>query len=140
MPSTCIVCSHTKVKRQDEHRPVSLFRFPANKMKRGQWLTALGLSEGDIKQHTCICSRHFLNGDSNQMPSLKLGRRFSSPKKRECVKRPGRSSPTEFRMPAKRRALSASITPTVSLELVVLVLKVTRRFIIRCFNWRTVSH
>ena len=61
MLSTCIVvCSHTKVKQQDEHRPISLFRFPANKMKRGQWLNALGLGEGDIKQHTHICSRHFL--------------------------------------------------------------------------------
>ena len=61
-----------------------MFQFPANKTKRGQWLTAFGLSEGNTKEHTRICSRHFLGGDSNQVPTLKLVKRFSSPKKNLC--------------------------------------------------------
>jgi len=42
-------------------------------------LNAVGLKESDVSEHTCICSWHFLNGDTGQ---------FASPKKLriECGK------------------------------------------------------
>ena len=79
MPSTCLICNRTSGK----HSNVSLHRFPpkSEPVKRKQWLTALGLSESDVADHHCICSQHFPNGDSSQIPLLHLGKRFRSPKK-----------------------------------------------------------
>lgn len=42
--------------------------FPADPAKRTQWLQVLGLSKGDIQQHTCICSHHILYGDTECLP------------------------------------------------------------------------
>ena len=41
MPNTCVCCGHTKGKGDS----VSIFRFPADKGKRQQWLEALNLNE-----------------------------------------------------------------------------------------------
>ena len=42
---------------------------PVNRQK---WLVALNLTEDDILEHHMICSRHFRNGDTTQIPSLNL--------------------------------------------------------------------
>ena len=42
---------------------------------------ALNLTEDDVLEHHRICSRHFRNGDTTQIPSLYLGACFASPKK-----------------------------------------------------------
>ena len=42
---------------------ISLFRVPAEKKRRQQWLDALQLSENDANEHTRVCSRHFLHGN-----------------------------------------------------------------------------
>ena len=89
-----------------------MLRFPADKVKRKQWLDSLNLSEEDITQNTRLCTRHFRDGDTTQLPSVGLGKRFYSPKKRQGVKRQ-QSSPL-FRVPSKRLSLSKSpvSTPT----------------------------
>jgi hypothetical protein len=60
---------------------VSMFRLPADKKRRQQWLDALDLTEDEVNEHTCICSRHFVHGDPSNTPALDLGKRFASPKK-----------------------------------------------------------
>ena len=40
--------------------------------RRAKWLEVLGLCEDNIKQTTCICSRHFSNRDSKKTTSLYL--------------------------------------------------------------------
>ena len=57
-----------------------MYRFPSDKAKRQLWLVALNLTESDITDHTCICSRHFLHGNSSNVPSFDLRRQFASPK------------------------------------------------------------
>ena len=46
-----------------------------------QWFVALNLKSEDVKSHHCVCSRHFRNGDTSNLPSLNLGKKFRSPKK-----------------------------------------------------------
>ena len=77
MPNSCICCGHVKRKENK----VSMYHFPSDKAKRQLWLVALNLTESDITDHTCICSRHFLHGNSSNVLSFDLGRRFASPKK-----------------------------------------------------------
>ena len=109
MPSTCVVCGHIKSKKRPK---VAMHRFPANPEKRAQWLSAVGLIEDDIKEHTRICSRHFLHGDSSNPPSLSLGKRFASPKKllldrgKRAIKRLSMSPPFQP-PPAKRHVLTS---------------------------------
>ena len=83
-----------------------MHRFPplSNPQKRQHWLSALNLKSEDFKNHHCVCSRHFRNGDSSNPPSLNLGKSFRSPKKM--------LTPRGFRA-NKRRKLSMS-PPTVS--------------------------
>ena len=50
-------------------------------VNRQKWLVALNLTEDDVLEHHRICSRHFRNGDTTQIPCLNLGERFISPKK-----------------------------------------------------------
>ena len=45
-----------------------------------QWLKGLGIEEVDLLKDTRICSRHFLDGDATTLPSLTLGKKFTSPK------------------------------------------------------------
>lgn len=78
MPNTCMICGHTK--GQDEN--IGFHRFPKDRSKLQQWLRAFNLKESDIKVSSRVCSRHFRNGDASLVPSLNLGKRFASPKKR----------------------------------------------------------
>lgn len=77
MPSTCIVCKHTT----QNCGTIKMFRFPSNSVIRKQWLQNIGLKEEDLQQHSCLCSKHFRNGDKTQLPTLNLGKRFASPRK-----------------------------------------------------------
>ena len=88
--------------------------FSADESKRKQWLEALSLCEADIKPNSRLCSRQFRNGDTSLIPSLGLGKRIYSPKKRESVKRHQSSPP--FLVPSKRPSLPKSTTPTPSLS------------------------
>jgi len=96
--STCIVCGSTKKKGEK----VSMFRIPAEPNRRKQWLEVLDINEADVHDHTRVCSRHFLHGDSSNLPSLNLGKRFASPKKKDTARG----------IRAQKRALlSPSVTP-----------------------------
>ena len=79
MPSTCIVCRQTGSSKNS----VSMYRFPKDHVKRNEWLCALNLKEENVKEHHRVCSRHFLNGDMRQTPSLTIGAHFASPKR--CI-------------------------------------------------------
>ena len=79
MPNSCICCG--QVKKKNER--VSMFRFPADPKRRQQWLEALGVAESAISEQSRVCSRHFLHGDSSNVPVLNLGSRFASPRKKE---------------------------------------------------------
>ena len=77
MPNSCCICGLTKGKEKE----ISMFRFPSNETKRQSWLAAFNMIPSEISEHSRVCSRHFLNGDSSNPPSLNLGRKFSSPRK-----------------------------------------------------------
>ena len=55
---------------------VSLHRILKDTSRRAKWLEALGLYESDLKQSTCICSRHFPDADDKKEPSLCLGKPY----------------------------------------------------------------
>ena len=63
-----------------------MYRFPKDPVKRHQWLSALNMTEHDVKEHHRVCSRHFPNGDVTQTPSLHIGKRFASPKKLQSAR------------------------------------------------------
>ena len=77
MPNSCVCCGRVKGK----DGKVSMFRLPADKKRRQQWLDALDLTEDDVNEYTRVCSRHFLHGNPSNPPSLDLGKKFASPKK-----------------------------------------------------------
>ena len=77
MPNSCVCCGHVKGKGVK----VAMFRLPMDKTRRQQWMNALNLTEEKVNEHTRVCSRHFLHGDSLNTPSLDFGKRFASPKK-----------------------------------------------------------
>ena len=112
MPNSCVCCGHVKGKCDK----VSMFRLPADKKRRQQWLEALNLTEDDVNEHTRVCSRHFLHGDASNTPALDLGKRFASPKKlnvernRRALKRSKRSLSTASLTvtPSSSRASSVS--------------------------------
>ena len=43
---------------------------------RAKWLETLGLCENNLKQSTCICSRHFPDANDKKEPPLCLGKLF----------------------------------------------------------------
>ena len=61
-----------------------------------------------LREHSRICSRHFLHGDPNQLPSLEIGERFASPWKRNtaCSHVARSSLSPSFQLPPKRPARS----------------------------------
>ena len=75
MPNSCLICGHTKSK----DKKVSMFHFPSQPSKKETWLRILNLTKHDLREHTCICSRHFLHGDPSNPPSLNIGKKFLSP-------------------------------------------------------------
>lgn len=74
----CIICKHTKVRDPGVH----MHRFPANPDKRKAWCEALCVEEKNLPSDARVCSRHFPYGDTSNLPSLSVGKRFASPKKR----------------------------------------------------------
>lgn len=78
MPVYCVVYKKGAVKGS-----VTIHQFPplSNPKIQQQWLKALNLKPEDIKSHHYECSHHFRNRDTNNPPSLHLGKRFASPKK-----------------------------------------------------------
>ena len=73
----CVACGNGCFK----DKSVTLHRFPRNPTTRKAWASALELREQDIKAHSRVCSRHFLNSDLTVTPTPRLGKRFASPKK-----------------------------------------------------------
>ena len=94
-----------------------LHRIPIKNeaVKREQWLTALKLQEKDIKDHDCICSRRFPNGDVSQVPSLCLGVKFASPKKMQSPRgmRVNKRKALQPPPPKQKRRMS-SVPGTIS--------------------------
>ena len=80
---SCIVCKHTKARDPAVH----MHRFPHNPGKRQQWCKALCVQEEDLQSDARVCTRHFPNGDTSNLPSLSVGKRFASPKKRPAPSR-----------------------------------------------------
>lgn len=101
---TCIVCRNTKARDSS----ASFHRLPKDPKRRTLWLEVLGIREEDIKEGTRVCCRHFPDGDCQKDPSMSLGKRFASPKKK---------GPRAKRLKQRdeRRELSRSVTPSVSL-------------------------
>ena len=76
---------------------------------RQQWLEALGIEETDLPKDPRVCSRHFSDGDATKLPSLTLGKKFASPKKR--------SAPVRIPIPpTKRCKVTSSISISSSCE------------------------
>ena len=72
---TCIVCGN-----KPSHDPSASFhRFPKDPSKRAGWLRAFGIVEGQLRDHSRVCCRHFRDGDSTKEPLVTLGKRFASP-------------------------------------------------------------
>lgn len=76
-----------------------MFRFPADPKRRQQWLEALGVAESDISDQSRVCSRHFLHGDSSNVPVLNLGSRFASPRKKESERSKRAQKRRHFKLP-----------------------------------------
>ena len=66
----CCVCGN----RQARDPAASFHRFPRDTVRRTLWLEVFGLTEGDLKPSTRVCSRHFPEGDIKKMPSMLLGK------------------------------------------------------------------
>ena len=85
-----------------------MHRFPEDHEKRQQWCLALNIAVTNIPKDARISTRHFPNGDTTNLPSLVLGKRFASPKKR----------PAPFRLPApprkKRKQRKQSVSSSSS--------------------------
>ena len=74
---TCVFCGNTRQKDPS----VSMHRFPQDPKLRSEWIKALKLDDRAIKSHHRLCSRHFPQGNRNNIPNSSLGKRFASPKK-----------------------------------------------------------
>ena len=112
----CMVC------KKGVKGSVTIHRFPplSKPEKRQQWLKALNFKSEDIKSHHYVCSRHFRNGDTNNPPSLHLGKRFASPKKMQtgrglrAQKRQKLSFSPPMVSPTSSQSPSAHSTPVSS--------------------------
>ena len=71
MPNYCTVCGLSK-------STISLFRLPKEPGWRKTWLENLGLLEQDLTTESRICSRHFRDGNPQNMPSLHIEKEFSA--------------------------------------------------------------
>ena len=102
----------------------SLHRFPASIGKRAVWLRVFQLDESDLKPYLRVCSRHFPDGDTKKEPEVNLGKRFTSPKKRDhphakrAKRRDSVKELAELRLksPTVSPSTSRSITPTVQIS------------------------
>ena len=92
---------------------------PLSSRQRQRWIEALSLQDIVIKDHHCICSRHFPNDDARNDPQLTLGKRFASPKKQWTGRAKGAKKREEHRRVAATTLQlspfsSRSPTPTAS--------------------------
>ena len=81
----CIFCGVSRLRASTDVR-LSYHRFPKKQDMRSQWLQALEMSEEQVKPHSRVCSRHFRDGDPMNGTEVSLGKRFSSPIKKELAK------------------------------------------------------
>ena len=91
--------------------------FPAEESKRKQWFKAFGPTENLIKTHSCVCSRHFKDGNPANGPDKTVGKRFASPKKQwsdKSVRKKKRDSLQDLNrlIEADKQACSSQ-TPTI---------------------------
>lgn len=115
---SCIVCKHTKARDPAVH----MHRFPTSQKKRQQWCEALGVREEDLKSDARVCTRHFLNGDTSNLPSLSVGKRFASPKKRRAPSRvpvlprkgQKRTRKSHLESPSTSHSISSLLTENMS--------------------------
>ena len=75
----CTVCGNTKATDPS----ASFHRIPKDLIRRATWTEALQLRKETFGSSTRVCSRHFLNGDPRNTPSILLGKRLASPIKRD---------------------------------------------------------
>ena len=107
----CCVCGNSHSK--DPH--VSFHRFPSDEIKRNRWLQAFDMEEVDVKSHMRVCSRHFPDGNTDNPPNLIIGKRFSSPVKKQHPRAKRvklREKSREIRKLSASRSSSESRTPT----------------------------
>ena len=88
---SCFVCKHTKAVDPTVH----MHRLPKDVTRKQQWLEALEIEEADLPKDVRVCSRHFPDGDATKLPSLTLGKKFASPKKR--------SAPVRMPLPSTKK-------------------------------------
>ena len=62
---TCVFCGNTRQKDPS----VSMHRFPQDPKLRSEWIKALKLDDRAIKSHHRLCSRHFPQGNRNNIGS-----------------------------------------------------------------------
>ena len=74
---TCVFCGNTRQKDPS----VSMHQFPQDPKLRSEWIKALELDDRAIKSHHRLCSRHFPQGNRNNIPNSSLEKHFASPKK-----------------------------------------------------------
>ena len=75
---TCIVCGNSKAKDPS----VTFHRIPKDAERRALWLEVFDIGVDVVKESTRVCCRHFPDGDCSKEPSVTLGKRFASPKKK----------------------------------------------------------
>ena len=73
MPSYCIICGSSK---QNESN-ISLYRIPKKPELRQSWLAGLNLVEEDVTKDSRVCSKHFRDGNSRNIPSIFIGKKFA---------------------------------------------------------------
>ena len=83
----------------------------------------LGLQDTVVKDHNCICSRHFPNADARNDPQLTLDKRLASPKKQWTGRAKRAKTREEHRMDATTTlqlssCSSQSPTPTASASVI----------------------
>ena len=57
----------------------SFHRFPKDARRRAGWIRVFGIAEEQLRDHSCVCCRHFPEGDSKKDPLMTIGKRFASP-------------------------------------------------------------
>ena len=103
------MCGHTKGK--DEN--IGFHRFPKDKSKLQEWLKAFSLEETDVKDSSRVCSRHFPNGNTTQLPSLYLGKCFASPKKRSSARSKRASKRQRLFVPVSSKPATDTVATAV---------------------------
>ena len=51
---------------------IQFYRFPEDKLKRGQWVAAVGCKNWNPMQYSWICSAHFVSGSKSNDPLIQI--------------------------------------------------------------------